>query len=210
VLVEDNVTNIEIGYKVSVPSLAVFATLFQTEFDNVPFQDILAGGQTVVRRAQTRTRGLELEGEWQPIDALSIRFSVTQQDPQYLDFTGSTVDNTGNTIRRIPKTMARITPTFSFLEHRARIYLTYAYVGKRYSNDENTIELPSYYKLDAGVMYGVGRSWTFQLVADNLTDQVGLTEGNPRTDVGAGGIGAVYMARPLFGRSVSGSVTFRY
>jgi iron complex outermembrane receptor protein len=210
VRVEDNVTNIELGYKVSVPSLAVFGTLFQTEFDNVPFQDILAGGETVVRRAQTRTRGLELEGEWQPIDALSVRFSVTQQDPQYRDFTGSTVDNTGRTIRRIPKTMARITPTFSFLEDRARVYLTYSYVGKRYSNDENTIELPSYYKLDAGVMIGVGRSWTFQVVADNLTDQVGLTEGNPRTDVGAGGIGAVYMARPLFGRSFSGSVTFRY
>jgi hypothetical protein len=45
---------------------------------------------------------------------------------------------------------------------------------------------------------------------ENLTDEVGLTEGNPRTDVGAGGIGAVYMARPLFGRSFQASTTVRF
>jgi hypothetical protein len=49
-----------------------------------------------------------------------------------------------------------------------------------------------------------------QLTGDNLTDEVGLTEGNPRTDVGAGAAGSIYVARPLFGRSFTGSVTYRY
>jgi outer membrane receptor protein involved in Fe transport len=88
--------------------------------------------------------------------------------------------------------------------------MTYTYVGKRYANDENTIVLPSYNKFDAGVMFDVTEAFTVQLSADNLTDEVGLTEGNPRTDVGSGGIGAVYMARPLFGRSFMGSATFRF
>lgn len=209
VLEKDEVTNIELGYKASVESLVVFATLFQTEFDNVPFTDILADGTTAVRRAETRTRGIELEGEYQPIDALGVRFSITQQDPEYQNFTGSEADNTGNTIRRIPKTMVRVTPTYSFMDGAGRAYFTYTYAGERFSNDENTIELPSYYKLDVGAMLDVG-PWTFQVVGDNITDEIGLTEGNPRTDVGAGGIGNIYMVRPLFGRSYMGSVTYRF
>ena len=174
------------------------------------FRDILADGTQVRRSAKTRTRGIELEGEYRLGDVFSIRFNFTQQDPKYESFTGAAVDNTGNRIRRIPETMGRITPTFSFMEDRGRAYLTYTYVGERFSNDENTIKLPSYYKLDAGVIFSVGSNWVFQLSGDNLTDEVGLTEGNPRTDVGATGVGALFMARPLFGRSFLGSVTFKY
>ncbi len=76
--------------------------------------------------------GIELEGEFQPIDALGIRFSITQQDPTYEGFTGSAAGNTGNVIRRIPKTMARITPTYTFMDGAARVYFTYTYAGKRY------------------------------------------------------------------------------
>ncbi|HMN45899.1 MAG TPA: TonB-dependent receptor [Povalibacter sp.] len=210
VLEEDNVENVELGYKVSLRSLAMFATLFQTEFDNVPFQDILANGQTVVRRAKTKTRGIELEGEWMPVESLDIRFNVTWQQPEYEDFSGSVIDNTGNTIRRIPEVMGRLTPTWHFMDDRGRAYLTWTYVGKRYANDENTIVLPSYNKLDAGVMFDITEQFSVQVAGDNLTDEVGLTEGNPRTDVGAGGIGVVYMARPLFGRSFMGSATFKF
>jgi iron complex outermembrane recepter protein len=210
VLQEDEVTDAVVGYKISFQPIALFATLFQTEFDNVPFNDILADGSIIVRKAQTRTRGIELEGVWEPIDVLSVNFSITQQEPEYRDFTGAEVDNTGNQIRRIPKTMIRLTPTFSFASYRGRVYATWQHVGKRYSNDENTIVLPEYDKFDAGVIYDFTDALTLQLKVDNLTDEVGLTEGNPRTDVGASGIGAVYNARPLFGRSweLNGTVRF--
>jgi iron complex outermembrane receptor protein len=207
---KDPVTNVELGYKTSLDRLAVFATLFQTEFDNVTFQDIDVHGAPQVRTAGTRTRGIELEGELRPIDALNVRFSITWQDPEYRDFAGASIDNTGKTIRRIPRRMARVTPTYSFFEDRARVFLTYTHAGKRFANDENTRILPAYNKLDAGLMLDVGESWTLQLSADNLTDEVGLTEANPRTDVGAGANGLIYMARPLFGRSFLGSVTYRY
>ena len=210
VLTKDQVTNIELGYKTSLDVAVLFLTLFQTEFDNVPFQDILANGTTVVRRAATKTRGVELEGEVQPLDVVDVRFSATYQDPKYEDFSGAVLDNTGNRIRRIPKVIARVTPTWYFLDKRGRAYFTYSYFGARFANDENTIELPKYSKVDAGVIFDVNDSLSVQVSGDNLTDEVGLTEGNPRTDLGAGGIGALYMARPLFGRSFLGSVTYRF
>jgi iron complex outermembrane recepter protein len=215
VLRKDPVTNVELGYKMSLERFVVFATLFRTEFDNVSFNDIDLTGTPRVRTTGTRTSGVEIEGELLPTAPLTIRFSITLQDPKYRDFrfhdaAGTLLDNTGNTIRRIPKQMWRISPTYAFLDDRARLFLTWTHVSDRYSNDENTRTLPRYDKLDAGVSFDVGDGWTFQLTGDNLTDEVGLTEGNPRTDVGAGSSGAIYVARPLFGRSFMGSVTYRY
>jgi outer membrane receptor protein involved in Fe transport len=207
---KDEVDNIELGYKVSLRNLGVFVTLFETTFDNVPFNDILAGGATARRRAGTRTRGIELEGSYFPIEPLSINFAITLQDPEYTDFSGANIDNTGNQIRRIPESIVRITPAFSFAGDRARVFATYSRIGQRFSNDENTINLPSYEKLDLGVQWFASDKLTVQLTGDNLTDEVGLTEGNPRTDLGAAGIGALYNARPLFGRSYQAAATWRF
>jgi outer membrane cobalamin receptor len=215
-LQDDEVTNIELGYKTMLANLSLFATLFQTEFDNVFFNDVLADGSTARRNAATRTRGLEIEGAYQPIEAFSVTLSLTQQEPEYQDFlvrneqTGTTNDLSGNRIRRIPETIARLTPSYSFMGNRGQVYLTWSYYGERPSNDENTIELPSYNKLDAGVIFDATDRLRLQLTGENLTDEVGLTEGNPRTDVGAGGIGSVYTARPLFGRSVLAAATLRF
>jgi outer membrane receptor protein involved in Fe transport len=82
-------------------------------------------------------------------------------------------------------------------------------MGKRFADDENTIELPSYDKFDAGVLFDITDSLTLQLVGDNLTDEVGLTEGNPRV-AGGTGIADVFMARPLFGRSFRAAITYRF
>jgi len=215
-LTEDGVTNIELGYKTSLDMLALFATLFQTEFDNVFFNDVLADGSTARRSAATRTRGIELEGAWRPAEVLNVNFSITYQEPEYRDFvvtnaqTGTVTNLSGNRIRRIPKVMARLTPTYYFMQGRGRAYFTYTHVGERFSNDENTIELPSYDKFDAGVIFDVTEAFSLQLSGDNLTDEIGLTEGNPRTDVGAGGVGVIYNARPLFGRSFQAAATFRF
>ena len=60
------------------------------------------------------------------------------------------------------------------------------------------------------MIFDVTEAFSLQLSGDNLTDEIGLTEGNPRTDVGAGGVGAIYNARPLFGRSFQAAATFRF
>lgn len=205
---KDRVSNAELGYKVSFDELALFLTAYRTDFDNVPFTDILVDGSTVVRRAETRTLGLELEGIYEPVDTVALQFSVTLQDPRYRKFTGTSVDNSGNRVRRIPQSMVRLVPSVEFAAGRGRAFLSLAHYGERFANDENTIRLPSYLKLDAGVEYAFNDSWTAQLNVDNLSNEVGLTEGNPRTDVGAGSLGQLYNARALFGRSLQLAVRY--
>ncbi len=207
---KDRVTNAEVGYKTSRDTLALFLTAYRTEFDNVPFSDVLVDGSIVLRRARTRTWGLELEGVYEPVDSVAVQFSVTLQDPEYRNFSGTTVDNSGNRVRRIPRTMLRVAPSVDFAGGRGRLFLSFSHYGKRYANDENTIELPEYIKLDAGVQYALTDAWSAQLNVDNLSDEAGLTEGNPRTDVGASGLGPLYNARTLFGRSLSFAVRYSF
>ncbi|HEX5786743.1 MAG TPA: TonB-dependent receptor [Woeseiaceae bacterium] len=210
VMVMDRVINVELGYKLAADDLAVFLTAFRTGFDNVPFNDILLDGSIVVRRAKTRTFGIELEGVYEPVDSVDVRFAVTLQDPEYREFSGASVDNSGNQVRRIPEVMARVVPTIRFAHGRGRAWLTVSHIGERYANDENTLKLPAYLKLDAGVEYTFGERWSAALNVDNLANEAGLTEGNPRTDVHAGDIGPVYNARPLFGRSLALAVRYSF
>ncbi|HEX7060713.1 MAG TPA: TonB-dependent receptor [Woeseiaceae bacterium] len=207
---EDRVTNAEVGYKASLDRLAVFVTAYATEFDSVPFTDILADGRTVVRHADTRTFGIEVEGVYEPVDSVTVEFSATLQDPEYRHFSGLTVDNSGKRVRRIPRSMLRVVPTLTFAGGRGRAFLALAHYGERYANDENTIRLPSYLEVDAGVEYRFSEAWSAQLNVDNLSNEVGLTEGNPRTDVGSSGIGQIYTARTLFGRSLNLAVRYRF
>jgi len=210
IVTKDRVTNTELGYKTSHDNLAVFLTAYRTEFDNVPFNDILSDGSIVVRRARTRTHGVELEGVYEPVETVAVQFSVTMQDPEYRNFSGASVDNSGNQVRRIPRVMVRAVPSIEFADGRGRAFVSLAHFGQRFANDENTIKLPSYLKLDAGVEYMFNEHWAAQLNVDNLSDEVGLTEGNPRTDVGASGVGQLYNARPLFGRSLSFAVRYNF
>ena len=210
VTMKDRVTNAEVGYKTSHENLAVFLTAYRTEFDNVPFNDILADGSIVVRRARTRTFGLELEGVYEPVKTVAVQFSLTLQDPEYRNFAGASLDNSGKQVRRIPRLMARAVPSIEFAGGRGRAFVSLAHFGERSANDENTIELPSYLKLDAGVEYAFSEHWAAQFNVDNLSDEVGLTEGNPRTDVGSSGVGQLYNARPLFGRSIAFAVRYNF
>jgi outer membrane receptor protein involved in Fe transport len=139
-----------------------------------------------------------------------MQFSVTLQDPEYRNFSGTSLDNSGNQVRRIPKVMIRAVPSIEFAGGRGRAFLSLSHYGNRFANDENTIKLPSYLKLDAGVEYAFNEHWTAQFNVDNLSDEVGLTEGNPRTDVGASGVGQLYNARTLFGRSLALAVRYNF
>jgi iron complex outermembrane recepter protein len=215
----DNVEHIEAGYKVMNDFLSAFVTLFQTEMDSV-FLDILADGTTASEGTETRSRGIEIEGSVLPLAGLNeiagtnfqqptlfdLGFSLTFQDPEIID--GG--PNNGNQTRRIPRTMIRLTPTLYLMEERLRVYGTWSHIGRRHANPENTVPLPRYNKLDLGIIYEHNDNWSFQLTADNVTDELGLTEGNPRTDLGAGApVGSTFMARPLFGRSLTASISYR-
>ena len=57
----------------------------------------------------------------------------------------------------------------------------------------------------------MNKNLRFQLTGSNLTNRIGLTEGNPRTDTFAGQetSTAIY-GRPIFGRTIRMSLTYTW
>src|SRR5437588_145190 len=79
---------------------------------------------------------------------------------------------------------------------------TYEYIGKRFQDESNLTPLPSYWDLGAGIDARVGESWEFRLLGSNLTNEIGLTEGNAR--FGGNTVqNNVGMGRSIVGREVN-------
>ena len=147
--------------------------------------------------------GIELEGVMRPARGIAVTFSGSWLDARYRHFftdAGAT-DLTGNRVQRQPVWQWRVMPNWDFTlaGRTGALHATFSYMGDRWSDVQNQQLLPHFYKFDAGATLDVTRRLRIELVADNLTNVIGLTEGNPRT-VGSQGSGPIF-ARPIPGRS---------
>ena len=210
--VSPRVDNYEGGIKLRTDLVSLYATLFHTNFKGLVTTVIgNAGPQASIGGA--RSTGVELEGQIRPIDNFAIAFSGTWLDAKYRNFfaNNGADDLSGNRVQRQPKWQWRVTPSYDIefgSDSKVSLYSTFAYVGDRFSDTGNTQSLPHYFKIDAGVTVDVNRALTFAVTADNLTDKVGLTEGDPRT-IGQTG-GEVVNARPILGRSFRFSAAYKF
>lgn len=196
------------GLKVSTGLVSAYATLFHNDFKGLGVSRII-NGVPVVSVGGARTTGVEFEGEVRPVTGLSLAASATYLDAKYRDFFTS-IDVSGLQVQRQPKWQWRLTPSYEydFGSAKVAIFSTLSYIGDRFSDPENQQLLPHFYKLDAGISVGIADHLKLQVTADNLTNQIGLTEGNPRI-IGSQGAGVI-LARPILGRSFRFSVGYGF
>ena len=210
--VSPRVDNYEGGIKLRTDLVSLYATVFHTNFKGL-VTTVIGNGGPQASIGGARSTGVELEGQIRPIDNFAIAFSGTWLDAKYRNFfaNNGATDLSGNRVQRQPKWQWRVTPSYDIefgSDSKVSLYSTFAYVGDRFSDTGNTQDLPHYFKIDAGVTFDVNRALTFAVTADNLTDKVGLTEGDPRT-IGQTG-GEVVNARPILGRSFRFSAAYKF
>lgn len=214
VLVKTQADQYEAGLKASFGRNYLYLTGFYTKFD--PFNASFVAfnpatgrnDQAVPFIGQAEVKGVEVDGTLAPARWFFVSGSFTYQDPQYKNLQNSSGADpsavNGNQIIREPKVFGNVRPTFSFDAggDQVEVYGRYEYVGRRYVDLLNRTGLPSYNT------FGLGGTLThngfqFQVVGDNIFNNKGLTEGNPRTDQldGQTSSDAIY-GRPIFGRSV--------
>lgn len=113
---------------------------------------------------------------------------------------------------RAPKVSGRITPGINLLDGRVRAELDIQYYGKRFSDIANTLIIPAYHLFNAQVRWNVTDAVAVYLYGTNLTNEIGLTEGNPRAgQFISGEAGArYYLARPELGRTFRAAVLYRF
>jgi len=216
----------ELGYKYANQWTNLYATAFWTKYNNVGYKNNVFNLNTSEppyqeqRYTDTRTYGLELEGGLYPVEWFDLTFNATLEQPKYsgLRFTdnvgGKPVfrDYDGNQLIRVPKASVRVVPGVNLFDRRLRLQVAWEYEGARYVDIANSVVLPHYDVLNASAQFSITDHFDVYGYVDNITNSLGLTEGNPRAgelqnaDAGAN----TFIARPILGRAFRLSLMYRF
>ena len=215
------VRNYELGYKMQNEFAYIDASIYDKEFsglqrvpvdiNNVPIGPAVTYGTTAkgLRFIATLTPFAAFDNDL--LKGAKLTVNGNYEDAKYKGYPGCFIykDINGNTIcgttngvqlARLPKFQVRVTPsdTQNFGWGTVTEYLTYEHIGQHYQDGTGLNPLGSYYDIGAGVVADIGENWEFRVAGTNLTNQLGLTEGNARVGGNAvqNGVG--------FGRSIEG------
>jgi outer membrane receptor protein involved in Fe transport len=215
----------ETGVKYQSDFVDLYATAFHTTFENVRFTDNVFNSATNsfttrVGYADTKTYGVEVEGMVRPVEWADLSAAISWQNPEYENFTFTqnvggapvTVTFNGKQLIRVPEIGLRVVPGVNLLDNRLRLEAPIEYYSKRYADTANTQSLPAYTVVNLNARWDVTDALSFSLAGVNLTNEIGLTEGNPRAgQFISGDAGAkYYLARPVLGRSWRVAATYRF
>ncbi len=227
-----HVRNYELGYKLQNEFTYLDLSVYDKEFKGLSYtpvdiQSVPIGKPTTYG---STSKGFRFIGSVNPFAAVDNQmlktFKVTvngnYENAHYKDFLGCFIytDVNGNVVcgsangvqlARLPKFQIRVTPedTQVFGWGSITEYLTYEHIGQHYQDQTGLNPLGSYYDLSAGIVANYGENWEARLSGSNLTNQLGLTEGNARVG-GNAVVNNVGFGRSILGREVNIQIKYKW
>lgn len=204
----------ELGARFMTKGFSASATFFHTIFNNFNYSRRFDNDNDDTKvHGGIKVNGLEFDMRWRPLRFAELSAQGVYQDAtvHYDNVTGpsaSKVDlaTLGGKPERSPKVNFTLTPSFLLPDRKGEIYVSYHRMGKRFADSGNTIVLPGYHTVDLGANYNITPTLTVNISAQNLTNTIGLTEGNPRSSF-TELAGNYFFARSILGRNVVASLT---
>lgn len=100
----------------------------------------------------------------------------------------------------------------NLLDGRFRTELVAEYYGDRYGDVANTVNLPSYHVFNLSARYDINDEFVAYFNVQNINNEIGLTEGNPRGGqfIGESNADDYFLARPILGRTISASLRYSF
>jgi outer membrane receptor protein involved in Fe transport len=202
----------ELGFKASTPNFGLFVTGFWSQLLDQQFSAQAGPGNASVGfRADTRTPGVEVEFNGQVQD-LNVSLTSTVQDPSFTSTSAdaqTVVDLSESRIQRQPRYLVSLNPRYDL--GVATVGAELRYIDSRFTNAaNNALKLPDYYEINGSVSTTQGPV-TVKVTGANLTNAIGLTEGNPRTGILTGQeTGELFQARPILGRRFNLSLQYDF
>ncbi|MFD1786516.1 TonB-dependent siderophore receptor [Sphingomonas floccifaciens] len=214
----------EAGVRYGAPWLQATLAGFYTRFKNYPFSraSLVVTGRNVVTDSDIEVYGGEFDITVRPVDWFRIqatgvlqrsRLSVNraylddgrESAPPARDIQNIDTFN-GNRPERTPATNVTVTPSFVLPNGMGEVYGSWKRIGKIYADISNSLVLPGYDLFSAGVLFNVAPNVQLNISVENITNAIGLTEGNPRGGFTENTGSNFYFARPIFGRNAVASV----
>jgi outer membrane receptor protein involved in Fe transport len=226
----NTVRNYEAGFKIQNRYTYVDAAIYDKEFTGILYQPINSEHQSLGPNGTygSTARGGRIVGsvnpfagfDLQPLRDFKIAVNAEYEKAHYKGFngcffyqniTGATICGSinGQPLARLPNFQIRVTPsdTQVFSWGSVSEYVTYEHIGQHYQDNTGLNPLGSYYDLAAGIVAEYGDNWELRLSGTNLTDQIGLTEGNARFG-GNTAQNGVNFGRSILGRE--GNIELKY
>ncbi|MDP7591950.1 MAG: TonB-dependent receptor [Litorilituus sp.] len=201
-LIKD-VSQFELGYKHSADNFDLYATGFYNEVKGDTF--VATPGEPA-EVFTNEAYGVEIDFNYYNDSGFSVNLNATLQETEVTEHSDATI--IGNESPRLPNYQVRITPSYDLEFDNgmyATLYGTLTAVDDRFSDSANTDEavLAGYEKIDLGMIVNLTDEVQMQLAVNNLTDEEGLTEGDPRDTLSANG-------RYILGRTIDFSVSYQF
>ncbi len=192
------VTQGEVGYKFMNDEIQFFATAFANEVKGDTFVRLPGAPAEILTN---EAYGIELDGRYSHESGFSLSVNGTLQETEIT----ASATNEGNEAQRQPGWQVRVTPSYGFDigDMYATVYGTLSAVDDRFGDNENTVVLEGYEKVDLGVTLEPTEQLRLQFSVDNLTDEQGITEGDPRNPDSPNG-------RYIMPRSMKLSVSYMF
>ena len=221
----ETVTNYEVGFKFQTTWLYLDVSGYKRDFTGLQYTESDAAGNStgITSTYGATTKGVDFVGTVTPIQNLVIRLVGDYMDGHYQDYIGclkyfdifghpQCANINGAPLQRQPKWQIRVTPSYTIPWSTGDLtaFVTYEYVGQRFEDQTGLQPLGTYYMLSAGIVANINRNWQFRVQGTNLTNQIGLTEGNARKAGAATGIGDVLLARPIEGQEINFTVYYKF
>ena len=224
------VQNYEGGFKVQNRWTYIDASVYDKEFSGLAYtpRDINGVAIGPTSTYGSTAKGVRVVGsvnlfatsDNQALSTFKITVNGIYEKGHYKDFQGcqsyldiNNVRQCGNIngvqLARLPKFQVRVTPSDTQTMSWGTLteQVTYEHIGEHYQDNTGLLPLHPYYDLGAGIDARIGDNWEIRLLGSNLTNQIGLTEGNAR--FGGNTVqNSVGMGRSILGREVN--VTAKY
>jgi outer membrane receptor protein involved in Fe transport len=224
------IMNYEGGFKIQNRYTYIDASIYYKEFSglvNTPvnIQNVPIGPPEIYG---SEAKGIRLIGSVNPLadasaevlQTFKITVNANYVDEKYKDYQGCYIYTNiegqvicgsinGQPLARIPDLRVSVTPSDlqTFGWGTLSEFMTYEHVGQHYQDGTGLNPLGTYYDIAAGIVATIGDNWQLRLLGSNLTNQLGLTEGNAR--FGGNAVqNSVGFGRSIVGRE--GSIQLKY
>ena len=211
------------GYGV-LAAVTYFHTIFNNQ--NYGFTDPNDPAVTGSFAANSTTNGVDIDAVYRPqfdlLHPFSIVLNYTYQRPKLSDvfigqiINGLTVNSAsaaqynGLVPQRTPQNLLMVQPSYDLPHQLGTVYVRYKYIGKIYADSGDGLALPGYGILSLGGFVNITPKLTFNVSVDNVTNELGLTEGNPRQGNTQAVVNGFFYGRGIVGTNAVFSLTYRF
>jgi outer membrane receptor protein involved in Fe transport len=213
----ETLKNYEVGFKYQSSLAYVDVSAYHKQFGGIQYQETNAAGIGAgpISSYGSDSKGVDLIATLSPLEHLNLTVIGDYMDGHYTHYNGCApyTDILGNKqcaaidgepLQRQPKVQYRFMPSYELVPAWGDVtgWVTYEHVGQRYEDISGLQPLGAYYTFGAGIVANYGKNWQLSVEGTNLTNQIGLTEGNARKFGQASGVGGVLLARSIEGREI--------